>query len=34
MVKAVYAELARDAPRRELTIGIIDDVYHTSLAWR
>ncbi|MGN0968154.1 MAG: pyruvate:ferredoxin (flavodoxin) oxidoreductase [Oscillospiraceae bacterium] len=31
-VFAVYEELAKDAPRRQFTIGIVDDVTHTSLA--
>lgn len=30
-VFAVYAELAKDDPRREFTIGIVDDVTHLSL---
>ena len=33
MVKAVFDELEKTAPRRHVTIGIIDDVTHTSLAW-
>jgi pyruvate-ferredoxin/flavodoxin oxidoreductase len=33
MVKAVFDELARDKPKRHFTIGIVDDVTHTSLAW-
>ncbi len=33
MVKAVYDELARPQPRRHFTIGIHDDVTHTSLPW-
>ncbi|HEX7488809.1 MAG TPA: pyruvate:ferredoxin (flavodoxin) oxidoreductase, partial [Anaeromyxobacteraceae bacterium] len=31
MVKAVYDELARPAPRRQFTVGIHDDVTHLSL---
>ncbi|HRE25809.1 MAG TPA: hypothetical protein PK954_04165, partial [Anaerolineales bacterium] len=31
MVKAVYDELAKDAPRNHFTVGIVDDVMHTSL---
>ncbi|HEY5908466.1 MAG TPA: pyruvate:ferredoxin (flavodoxin) oxidoreductase, partial [Vicinamibacteria bacterium] len=31
MVKAVFEELAKDAPKRRFTIGITDDVTHTSL---
>ncbi|MBI4956338.1 MAG: pyruvate:ferredoxin (flavodoxin) oxidoreductase, partial [Myxococcales bacterium] len=33
MVAAVYAELAKDEPRRQFTIGIVDDVTHSSLAY-
>jgi pyruvate-ferredoxin/flavodoxin oxidoreductase len=33
MVKAVYDELQSATPRRHFTIGIIDDVTHTSLSW-
>lgn len=33
MVKAVFDELNSPNPRRHFTIGIIDDVTHTSLAW-
>jgi pyruvate-ferredoxin/flavodoxin oxidoreductase len=33
MVKAVFDELAKAAPKRHFTIGIVDDVTHTSLAW-
>src|SRR5688572_4863574 len=33
MVKAVFDELAKDAPKRHFTVGIVDDVTHTSLAW-
>jgi len=33
MAAAVLDELARDAPRRHFTVGIIDDVTGTSLAW-
>ncbi len=32
MAAAVFAELAREAPRREFTVGIDDDVTHLSLA--
>jgi pyruvate-ferredoxin/flavodoxin oxidoreductase len=31
MVKAVYDELAKDAPKNHFTVGIIDDLSHTSL---
>jgi pyruvate-ferredoxin/flavodoxin oxidoreductase len=33
MVKAVFDELDKKAPKRHFTIGIIDDVTHTSLPW-
>jgi pyruvate-ferredoxin/flavodoxin oxidoreductase len=33
MVKAVFDELNSTTPRRHFTIGIIDDVTHTSLNW-
>ncbi len=33
MVKAVYDELGRDRPKNHFTIGIIDDVTHTSLGY-
>ncbi|HSJ48273.1 MAG TPA: pyruvate:ferredoxin (flavodoxin) oxidoreductase, partial [Gammaproteobacteria bacterium] len=33
MVKAVYDELARAQPKNHFTIGIHDDVSHTSLDW-
>jgi pyruvate-ferredoxin/flavodoxin oxidoreductase len=33
MVKAVYDELARARPKNHFTIGIHDDVGHTSLDW-
>jgi pyruvate-ferredoxin/flavodoxin oxidoreductase len=33
MVKAVFDELQSRTPKRHFTIGIIDDVTHTSLAW-
>ena len=31
MVKAVFDELAKDAPKNHFTVGIVDDVTHTSL---
>ncbi|ABQ89620.1 pyruvate:ferredoxin (flavodoxin) oxidoreductase [Roseiflexus sp. RS-1] len=31
MVKAVFDELAKDQPKNHFTVGIIDDVSHTSL---
>jgi pyruvate-ferredoxin/flavodoxin oxidoreductase len=33
MVKAVFDELKSTAPKRHFTVGIIDDVTHTSLRW-
>ncbi|MHB2150064.1 pyruvate:ferredoxin (flavodoxin) oxidoreductase [Calditrichota bacterium LG25] len=33
MVKAVFDELKKDKPKNHFTIGIIDDVTHTSLEW-
>jgi pyruvate-ferredoxin/flavodoxin oxidoreductase len=33
MVKAVYDELAKPAPKNHFTIGIMDDVTHLSLAY-
>ncbi len=33
MVKAVFDEIKKAAPRRHFTIGIVDDVTHTSLPW-
>jgi pyruvate-ferredoxin/flavodoxin oxidoreductase len=33
MVKAVFDELNKATPQRHFTIGIIDDVTHTSLSW-
>jgi pyruvate-ferredoxin/flavodoxin oxidoreductase len=33
MVKAVYDEMDKDTPKNHFTIGIIDDVTHTSLEW-
>ncbi|MCL4262110.1 MAG: pyruvate:ferredoxin (flavodoxin) oxidoreductase [Anaerolineae bacterium] len=33
MVKAVYDELAKDKPKNHFTIGINDDLSHTSLPW-
>jgi pyruvate-ferredoxin/flavodoxin oxidoreductase len=32
MVQAVFAELGCERPRRRFTVGIVDDVTHTSLA--
>ena len=33
MIKAVLDELSKDQPKNHFTIGIIDDVTHTSLEW-
>ena len=33
MVKAIFDELDKKTPRRHFTIGIVDDVTHTSLTW-
>jgi pyruvate-ferredoxin/flavodoxin oxidoreductase len=33
MIKAVFDELAREQPKNGFTIGIHDDVTHTSLEW-
>ena len=33
MVKGIFDELAKDAPKSEFTVGIIDDVTHLSLDW-
>jgi pyruvate-ferredoxin/flavodoxin oxidoreductase len=33
MVKAVFDELGKPAPKNHFTIGIVDDVTHTSLAY-
>jgi pyruvate-ferredoxin/flavodoxin oxidoreductase len=33
MVRAVFDNLGRPAPRNGFTVGIYDDVTHTSLAW-
>ncbi len=33
MVKAVFDELQRKAPRRHFTVGIVDDVTHRSIDW-
>ena len=33
MVKAIYDELAKPAPKKRFTIGIYDDLTHTSLEW-
>ena len=33
MVKSIFDELDKKTPRRHFTIGIVDDVTHTSLTW-
>ena len=33
MALAVFDELAKPSPKRQFTIGIVDDVTHTSLTW-
>jgi len=33
MIKAVFDELNKDTPKNGFTVGIIDDVSHTSLDW-
>ena len=33
MVQGIFNELNEDAPQHPFTIGILDDVTHTSLAW-
>jgi len=33
MIKGVFDMLAADAPRNDFTVGIVDDVSHTSLDW-
>ena len=33
MVMAIFDELAKERPRNHFTIGIVDDVTHTSLNW-
>jgi len=33
MVKGVFEELAKDQPRNHFTLGIVDDLTHSSLAW-
>jgi pyruvate-ferredoxin/flavodoxin oxidoreductase len=33
MVKAVFDNLSAEAPRSHFTVGIVDDVGHTSLPW-
>ena len=33
MIKSVFDELKKDQPKNNFTVGIIDDVTHTSLKW-
>jgi len=33
MIKGVFDELSKDKPKNHFTVGIIDDVSHTSLGW-
>ncbi len=33
MVKSVFDELSLDSPKNQFTVGIIDDVTHSSLSW-
>jgi len=33
MIKAIFDELAKDTPKNSFTVGIHDDVSHTSLEW-
>src|SRR6185295_19428493 len=33
MVKGVFDEIAKAAPKRHFTVGIVDDVTHLSLGW-
>ncbi len=33
MVKGVFDELGKSAPKNHFTVGIVDDVTHTSLPW-
>jgi pyruvate-ferredoxin/flavodoxin oxidoreductase len=33
MVKSVFDEMAKPAPKNHFTVGIVDDVTHTSLKW-
>lgn len=33
MIKGIFDELARERPKHPFTVGIIDDVTHTHLAW-
>jgi pyruvate-ferredoxin/flavodoxin oxidoreductase len=33
MVKGIFDELAKDKPKNQFTVGIIDDVTHSNLEW-
>ncbi len=33
MVAGIFREMEKDAPKREFTVGIVDDVTHLSLDW-
>ena len=33
MVKAIFDEVAKKTPKRHFTVGIVDDVTHTSISW-
>jgi len=33
MVKSIFDEVAKERPRNHFTVGIVDDVTHTSLSW-
>jgi pyruvate-ferredoxin/flavodoxin oxidoreductase len=33
MIKAVFDEIGKPNPKRNFTVGIVDDVTHTSLTW-
>jgi pyruvate-ferredoxin/flavodoxin oxidoreductase len=33
MVKTVFDEIGKERPKRHFTVGIVDDVTHTSIAW-
>ncbi len=33
MIKSVFDELSKDKPKNHFTVGIIDDITHTSLPW-
>ena len=33
MVKGIFEELSKDRPKNPFTVGIVDDLTHTSLSW-